>query len=87
MTGTKSIWLLARLAAAVIIAAVAIIVLPSSRLFLLSNAAASHDDDVVIWTSGDPHCKRFFGKSLLQLVITFPDGDDDNSNSADTIMV
>jgi hypothetical protein len=70
-----------------IIVAVAIIVSPSSRLFLLSNAAASHYDDVEIWTSADPHCNRFFGKSLLQLVITFPDRDDDNSNSADTIMV
>jgi hypothetical protein len=79
--------LLARLAAAAIVAAVAIIVAPSSTLFLLSNAAASHDDGVEIWTSADPHCKRFFGKSLLQLVVTFPHRDDDNSNSADTIMV
>jgi hypothetical protein len=79
--------LLARLAVAVIVAAVAIIVAPSSRLFLLSNAAASHDDGVEIWTSADPHCKRFFGKSLLQVVITFPDRDDDNSDSADALMV
>jgi hypothetical protein len=42
---------------------------------------------VEIWTSVDSHCKRFFGKSLLQLVITFPNRDDDNSNSTDTILV
>jgi hypothetical protein len=80
--------LLARLAVAVIVAAVAILVVaPSSRLFLLSNATASCDDGVEIWTSANLHCKRFFGKSLLQVAITFPDRDDDNGNWADTIMV